>query len=269
VGTPQRRKDANITARSGMRVTQDIRLSYNYSHRSSENITQYKQGSVEQSMFWMGTGKKTAAYPFVDVSADWAGLERIHFISTVAKTVSLSSALSNKVRENWANSRDSVQSREYTRQWNPLLRVNISWKGDIDSQIGFNSSSTYSNTILQGTKSRSTDNRLTASVSYTIRTGFKLPLLFMRAVHLQNQTTFSMNLDYGKQKQESTQGGNDVYAPRAATSSWSIQPRMTYSFSNTVQGQGYVQFQQTQNDISKSKSRVFEFGIQVNIAIRG
>jgi cell surface protein SprA len=268
-GIPSRRSDANITARSGMRVTQDVRLAFNYGHRASETITQYRQGSVDQSMLWFGTGKKTSAYPFVDVSADWSGLEKFKFLSGFTKTVSLSSAISNKVQENWANSRDSVQSRAYTRQWNPLLRVNISWKGDIDSQIGYNSTSSYTNTIAQGTRSRSTDNRLTASVSYTIHTGFKLPLLFMRSIHLQNQTTLSMNVDYGKQKQEVTQGGNDIYAPTAATSSWSIQPRMTYSFSNTVQGQGYVQFQQTQNDISKSKSRVFEFGIQVNIAIRG
>jgi cell surface protein SprA len=265
---PTLRSDEKITARSGLRLTQDIRVAFNYSHDASENSSQSRLGSVEQTTFWLGT-KKTTAFPFMDVSVDWSGLERIKFLSSVTKTISLSSALSNKMREGWANSRSNVQSREYTRNWNPLLRANVSWKGDIDSQIGFTSSSTYSNQLLQSTRSRSTDNRLTASVSYTIHTGFKLPLLIMRSVRLQNQTTFSLNVDYGKQTQDATQTGSDDYAPRAATSSWSVQPRMTYSFSNTVQGQGYVQFQQTKNDINQSKSRVFEFGIQVNIAIRG
>lgn len=272
---PMTRKDDKITARSGLRVTQSVRMALNYSHDASETNSggtsgqTSRLGSIDQTMFWLGTNNKNTAFPFMDVSLDWSGLEKIKFLSSVTKTITLSSALSNKVKTNWSGSPGGVTSREFRRDLNPLIRANVSWKGDIDSQIGFTTTSTFTNQQAQGSRTRGTDNRLTASVSYTIHTGFRVPLLIMRPIHLQNQTTFSLSVDYGKQKTEQAQGQTNVFAPSLATSSWSVQPRMTYSFSNTVQGQGYIQFQQTKNDINQNKSRVFEFGIQVNIAIRG
>jgi hypothetical protein len=125
--------------------------------------------------------------------------------------------------------------------------------------------------VSTNTKNRTNEQTITATVSYTIRTGFRLPLLWLSALKLQNQTTFSLNGDYRSTKAEhTTEAGSDVYAPDSGSqTAWSVQPRMTYSFSNTVQGQGYVQIQQTKQTVTGSKTRTFEFGIQVNIAIRG
>lgn len=269
--SPLRQRGEEINARSGLRLTRDIRTTFIHRYSSSENISSSSTGSVEQSMFWLaGKGGSPTSFPFIDLTADWSGLERLAFLDGVTKSVSLTSSLSNKVRETWNNVKSNVQSRDYNRQWNPLLGVNVSWKRDIDSQVRYNTSQTFTEQVVSGTKSRQSDQQVTATVSYTIRTGFRLPLLFLSKLRLQNQTTFSVNVDYRSQKQERTESANsDTYGLTGATSSWSLQPRMSYSFSNTVQGQAYVQIQQTKNDITQSKSRLFEFGIQVNIAIRG
>jgi hypothetical protein len=89
----------------------------------------------------------------------------------------------------------------------------------------------------------------------------------MKSVRLQNQTTISINFDYTTSKTESET--NDVFITQQQQTSWSLQPRMTYSFSNTVQGQAHVMLQQTKDELTEQKTRLFEFGIQVNIAIRG
>ncbi len=44
---------------------------------------------------------------------------------------------------------------------------------------------------------------------------------------------------------------------------------MNYTFSSTVQGGAQVQYQQTKDKITDRGSRLFEFGINVSIAIRG
>jgi hypothetical protein len=273
---PIKRTGTDITARSGLRITRDIKATFNHAYRTSENIqvgasASSSTGQTEQTTFWLGkSAGDLKAYPFVDVSLDWGGLERYAYIEKVAQTVSLTSGLANKERSNWTGSSSNVQTKEYTRQWNPLLGVNFSWKGGIDSQIRYNTSQTFTNGVALGNRSRASDGQLTGTVSYSLKTGFRVPLLFMRAINLQNQTTFSLSLDYRTSKQEATHEANsDAYSTTAATSSWSVSPRITYTFSNTVQGQAYVQIQQTTNDVTNSKSRLFEFGVQVNIAIRG
>ncbi len=287
--SPQKRNDQTITARSGIRLTSNIRTTINYSNRESENIAEgnlsQSTGNREETTFWLGrkitfekdsagnpTNSKTegVALPFVDVSVDWSGFEKIGFIGKYMESASLASGYAGKVRENWAGSASSVEARDYTRTWNPLLGINLSWKVGLESQIRYNSSTTYQDGIRLKNRSRSSDQQITATVSYTIRTGFRLPVLWLSSIRLQNQTTLSLNGDYRTQKQERTlQANSDQFSTGAQTTSWSIQPRMTYSFSNTVQGQGYLQFQSTKDEVRDSGSRLFEFGIQVNIAIRG
>ncbi|MBU0509716.1 cell surface protein SprA [bacterium] len=269
ISTPAERRNEDFTARSGIRITKDIRSGFNYMHRTSQNISQLATGSVEQSVLWVGKDSDLQVFPFADITMDWSGLERIGFLSRVARSVSLTSSVSQKQRENWSGRSSNVTAREYTRQWGPLLGINFSWKGDIDSQIRYNTSKNFSEGVQQGNRSRSTDSQITGQVSYSIRTGLRLPLPFMSDLRLQNQTTFSLQADYRKQKQESADRPTSPYGLRAATSSWSLQPRITYSFSSSVQGQAYVQLQQNKDEIRESKNRLFEFGVNVNISIRG
>ncbi len=270
---PMRRKDQSFTGRSGIRFTPDIRTTLNYGYRTGENIQgTIPSGTIEKTEFWLA-GKKGSPtrFPFVDISADWGGLEKLPFLSRVAQSVALNSAVANKVTEQWSNRRAEIQQREHNRQWNPFLGVNFTWKGNIDSQVRYNTSSRFTEMVRTNTKNRTTEQTITATVSYTIRTGFRIPVLWLSTLKLQNQTTFSLNGDYRSTKAEhTTEAGSDVYTPdNGSQTAWSLQPRMTYSFSNTVQGQAYVQIQQTKQTVTGVKTRTFEFGIQVNIAIRG
>jgi cell surface protein SprA len=271
---PTRSQTQNYTARSGMRLPLNIRSSFTYNLRNTENIGSLTTGSTDQNVFWMGSDKKSPmVIPFVDVNLDWSGLEQYKLFSKIAKTVSLSTGLTNKVTEQWSGSASNITSRSYTRGWNPLLGVNISWKGDIESQVRLNVTNSFSRP-QSGNRERSGDQQVSATVSYTFHTGFKIPLYFMRPIHLQNQTTISMTGDYRSQKSERTENtdqgnGSLAYSTTQAQSSWSIRPQLTYTFSNTVQGQAFLGMQQTKNDMNGNKSRVFEFGIQVNISIRG
>ena len=266
-----KRSDHNLTGRSGIRFTQDIRSTFNYSFRTGESRsgTQAPNGTVEQTMFWIGGKGQPKRYPFVDVSMDWSGLEKFPFLSRVAQSVSLSSALSNKVSEQWTNSRGDVRQREHIRQWNPFLGVNFTWKGNVDTQLRYGRSNRFTDNIVALTYSRTSEQTISGTVSYTIRTGFRIPVLWLSSLKLQNQTTFSLNTDYRATVAEQAQDRVHYVKQSGSQTAWSISPRMTYSFSNTVQGQGSVSMQRIKDTVTNSKSSTFEFGIQVNIAIRG
>jgi cell surface protein SprA len=181
---------------------------------------------------------------------------------------SMTEEKSSKTTDTTGVRRLELDSREYSRQWAPLIGVDIGWKGGFDSNVRYNRDDQFREGSRTTGLSRTTNSSASATLSYSIRTGFRLPLLWLKAIRLENQTTFSMNFEYSTRKTE-TAGDNGIYAPREQTTSWSLQPQMTYSFSNTVQGQAHVMMQQTKDDITTNKTRLFEFGIQVQIAIRG
>ena len=118
-------------------------------------------------------------------------------------------------------------------------------------------------------KTRSNDQQIALSVGYTLRTGFRIPLPFLRKMRLTNQTNISLAFDYRSAKTETDAYGSGEFAVRSETSSWNLTPRLNYMFSNTVKGQIYMQMSANNDKIPPRKSNSFEFGVQVNVAIRG
>jgi len=271
VANPQTNDTKDFTARSGIRFSRDIRTSLSWSLRTSKNEAQTITGSNEQSFFWIADDNGILTeLPFPDVTVDWSGLERLPFISKAARTVSLNSGLSTRFKEDWKNDESNIEARNYTRQWNPLVGVNVSWLNGLESQFRINASNTLTEGVAQGLKQRAGTRGATGTVSYTMRSGFRLPILWFGSMRLENSTTFSLNLDYQTTINENTQSATkNNWTTRRDEVQWSVQPSMNYSFSNTVQGGARLQYQQTKDKITDKGSRLFEFGINVNIAIRG
>ncbi|MCB9357752.1 MAG: cell surface protein SprA [Calditrichaeota bacterium] len=269
---PTTGKTDDFGARSGIRISRDIRTSFTYNVRDSENrATTQRTGSYEQSAFWLSpkdSASTATVVPFPDVSVDWSGFERISFLSKATRSVTLTSALSSRAKDDWQNERSNVITRTYTRQWSPLLGVNVSWLNEIDTQVRLNAANTLTKAENQRSAQRSATRGANATVSYTMRTGFRLPILWFGSMRLQNQTTLALNVDYQTTKQERSNTGAK-FSTQQEQVQWSVQPRLTYSFSNTVNGGAQLQFQQTKDKVTDRGSRLFEFGINVSIAIRG
>ncbi|MCC6476933.1 cell surface protein SprA, partial [bacterium] len=268
-GTAQITESNDYTARSGIRLSQNIRTTLNWNLRNSKSIANTSNGSTDQTYFWLTDNKGIAtALPFADVSMDWSGLEKLPFLSKATRSVSLNSGLSSKFKETWNDRASNVTQKDYSRQWNPLIGVNLTWLNDMDTQVRINASNGYTEALATNNRSRTSSQGANATVSYALRTGFRLPIPIIGAMRLENQTTFSLNVDYQNSKSENSTGGG-AYVPQNEQVQWSLQPLMNYSFSNTVQGQAKVQYQQTHNKQTDQKSSMFEFGISVQIAIRG
>ncbi|MBL0061802.1 MAG: cell surface protein SprA [bacterium] len=269
-GQGTRNQTQDYTARSGIRLSRDIRTTYAWNMRNTVTETTTKSRALDQTYFWLADDNGvTTAIPLTDVTVDWAGFERLPFLSKVARTVSLTSGLSSRYKQDWSGNPLSITNRTYSRQWNPLVGVNVSWLNSLDSQLRINSSNTFAEATVTDNKSRGSTKGATATVSYTMRTGFRLPILWFGAMRLENSTTFSLNVDYSMTTQDKKDSGFTGWSPQRNEVSWSVQPRMNYTFSSTVQGGAQVQYQQTKDKITDRGSRLFEFGINVSIAIRG
>ncbi|MBU1707909.1 diguanylate cyclase, partial [bacterium] len=267
---PQLSKTEDYDLRSGFRVGQNIRVGLSHILRIASSISNANTGSRESTVFFTSSkGGDITAIPFFDWTFDWSGLSSFSLFRKVAESVSLNNALSNRVRENWTGSTSQITGKSYTQQWNPLIGFNIIWKHGVDSQIRYSSSNTFEDQVVSHRKVRSSEQQISLTVGYSIRTGFRIPVPFLKKFRLTNQTNISLAFDNRSSKSENTQISDGEFTVQSQSNSWNLTPRLTYTFSNTVNGQVYMQMSTNNDKIPPRKSRSFEFGVQVNVAIRG
>ncbi len=267
---PALSKNEDFDLRSGFRIGSDIRVGLSHALRITSSISNASTGSRESTVFFMSSkGGDITAIPFFDWTFDWSGLSSFILFRKVTESVSLNNALSNRVRESWQGSASQITGKSYTQQWNPLIGLNILWKYGVDSQIRYSSSSSFEDQVQTSTKRRSSEQQISLTVGYSIRTGFRIPIPFLNRFRLTNQTNISLAFDNRSSKSEYTPTSSGEFTVQSESSSWNLTPRLTYTFSNTVNGQIYMQMSTNDDKIPPRKSRSFEFGVQVNIAIRG
>ena len=256
----------NISLSSGIKLVKqmDVTLKYNRDQNRSETTTL----TGDQSESWFYSESKKKGFPIPEWSFRWTGLEKTKFIKNIAQRVSLDHNFSGRKQQSWQNADTNITRESYTKQFRPLLGLNISFKNKINMNVRYNWSEDVNLTRSGGSggqKNISSDLSLTASYSHS--GGFRLPLPFLKNKELKNnidvQITFSMNKNAGSQKlrdQDWTETKN--------TESWNFEPKMTYSFSRNVRGGMNFKIGKNKNK-SIGDTSIKEFGIHVNIVISG
>lgn len=284
-GVPRAENTTNIpsftttdtySGRSGIRFTRSISTTLDYSWRQTDTEQNNLRRSTDETKFWMGTDTDPTTLPFLNYNASWSGLEKIAFLGRATESITLSNALSSSLKEEKQTSADStgarqfkVQSRDYIRRWGPLLGIDVTWKGGIGSSIKFDKEDGFKDAVATKQRTVTKKSGVSVTMSYVLNTGFRLPLLWMSAIRMQNRTTFSMNFDYRNSEMSATQSNSDALTLREKSTSWSLMPRIDYSFSDTVNGGAQVTMNTNKNEMTNQTNRLFEFSIQVRIAIRG
>ncbi|RMD88266.1 MAG: hypothetical protein D6813_12365, partial [Calditrichaeota bacterium] len=80
--------------------------------------------------------------------------------------------------------------------------------------------------------------------------------------------TFTLSNVVTEQKRGQIDDPNVKFEEQDRTDRWSLTPRITYSFSNRVRGGAFLEVGTT-NSKRIGKTKIQEFGIDINIAIRG
>jgi len=210
--------------------------------------------------------------------ARWPGLS---VLSKITNNVNISSTYSKKETINIDELRnsptyiDTFRSNNKTFKINsitiqetfPQISIDVSWKGNI------NQSFSYINThALNRSPSKDllTNNQtFTSNINYVKRGGFKLPLWFLKNKKINNEVRFatifnltnssSFEINYNNGKKEKPKKTNE-------RSSWSVEPRIDYSFTTRVTGGLFFKYEST-DDMTTGKIIRFAGGFTVNITI--
>ncbi|MDP8208194.1 MAG: cell surface protein SprA [Candidatus Electryonea clarkiae] len=267
---------------SGVDWTTRITSGLNYTVRMQRSTSQQVTGGVTKSGFYTYKDDEVSLKKF-DVpnwSLRWGGIEQLGPLSKIAQSISFDHSYSGTFSEDWierivtisdtvaAKKVREINRRQYEKSFNPLGKLNITWKYRISTTIGYNQSERVSEDPKNGSKSRDTSRSITLNASYTRKTGFRVPLPIwpFKGRRFNNETTFSLGYDQSNSRSEKQQEGFK-FEQTQEQSSWSATPNINYTFSKTVTGGIRYKYGETKS--STFTTTYQEFGINVNISIRG
>jgi hypothetical protein len=256
-----------------LNMARDVRINLDYDFRKTKNLGSTNNGSTEQTHFFILNRSQVKATDFflLNWNLSWAGLERTPVFQNLAQSVSFDNAFNGTRNDQWTGTESNITRTEYTRSFNPLAGFTINWKGGINSSIRYTLSQTLSDQITGGTgKTYTTQTGLTAQVTYSRQSGFRIPLPFwpFKNRRFSNQTNFTLQFNMTSNRQEGSIGEAGALQENSRQDSWSVSPRIDYTFSNTVTGG--IHFETGVNkDKIQGRSTFMDFGVSVNIAIRG
>ncbi|MCH8927268.1 MAG: cell surface protein SprA [Candidatus Marinimicrobia bacterium] len=282
VAENRKSENTNITAKSGLNISRNLTVNFSYGQNERKSRTSASNLNITKSRDFFPLGELgNEGIPFPTWNVRLSGLEKISFFSKIAKTVSLEHGFSGKENEKILetivltnDSRiDSISSevtgKNYSKSWQPLVGLNLNLKGDVSVTIRYNSSSSISNFfgIRDGTQIINTSN-LSVTANYSRRGGFRLPIFFFRDFKLDNQVTFSLNYNRGKNLTRSRTGPTtNEFATINKSNRWTLQPQMNYSFSSKLNGGVFFEIGKTETINGTTSFQ--DFGLTVNITIRG
>lgn len=270
----------NYSLSSGLDLGRNFNITLRFEHDQRKNESTTKTGSTSDS--WMRFSKASGqadqgGLPFPEWTINVSGLERVNPFNKVASSLSLSHGFGGKRTQTWRDSPGNITDEDFSLNFRPLIKVNLSWKNGMVSTFQYNKttgdrptyifSSEENAQIEQGSQiTRNTD--ISFTTTYSKQSGFRLPIPFLKNKELRNSVDLSITFlrSISETAQRRSGIGGEVGGQK--TTRWSFSPRMTYSFSNRVRGGAHFEIGQT-NSLLSGKTNIKELGIDVNISIRG
>lgn len=261
-------ENRSYRAGSGLTLGRAFDVGLTYNHNEQRNETTQISGSFSDS--WLNFNKFDM--PFPEVTVRISGLEKIPLFNNIFRTVSLSHGFSGQRDVTWNREPDNVTQESFTTNFRPLGKLDLNFNNGITGNIQMNRSVTLSRSKAVGSgANRTTRADISLTATYAKQSGFKLPIWPFNKGELKNSIDFNLTFtksDVVTERSIAQVDGEDQFDVQDRTNRWAFRPSLTYSFSNRVRGGAFFEVGSTDSERA-GKTSVQEFGIDVNIAIRG
>ncbi len=169
----------------------------------------------------------------------WDGLEKLPFLSSIAKRISLDHAYTANYNEGWKLNRDGaeeIQTQKIEYGFSPLAGLNISfgevWSGNLIGNIKYGTRTSYD----LGITTNNINETFTRDIGFTMqysKTGFEIPLF---GVSLKNDIEISLSYNQAKNSIVRFEMNNfsEEGIPQDGTTRVTLEPRIKYILSAKV-----------------------------------
>jgi hypothetical protein len=272
---PGIKNSKNIAGNLNFDIIQNLSSSfkYNYAKDRTQNNQQTNE-NVASTYFFMGDDPDNNQKSWYEFVPDWqlrlTGVENWFFFKKYANTIQLEHARTGKANETVRY--DGVEKIKtawgYSNNYSPFLGININTKWGITTSIRYSKSTIYSYTVT-GADNKSLRSGIDVTMSFSKSTGFRIPLPFLKNKRLKNEMQFSLSVGTNNDVSFSKRQGfeQEGFVEQEKNSSLKFRPSVTYKFSQKVNGSMFFEYSSSENKRT-GKYSYFEFGVNVNIAIR-
>ncbi|MGC9365038.1 MAG: cell surface protein SprA [Fidelibacterota bacterium] len=257
--------NSDASLRSGIKITNNINTSLSYSQNMSWSKSQgnFNRNLTRDYITFDNSGKEGIPFPGWTLSI--SQLEKIKFLSKVFTKLSLDHGFTGKESVVYRNG--EIQNSSYKLYFQPLVGLSMQFKNNISSSLRVSGGKSITNQP-NGGASLVTDQSINASMNYQKKGGFTIPLPFLKNKRLENNINFTMAFDYSSSKTEQRNDAVSDFKPTNSNTTWKIEPRISYSFTQKVTGGIFFSYSESKN--ARTGKRITRNGgFDVNIAIRG
>jgi cell surface protein SprA len=258
-----RTRNLRWTLKSGIKITSSLQAGLDYNF--SDNLNQSSQSTQTVSRTAFVSDQK--GIPFPTWSLSWQGLEKTKYISKYLKSLRLSHSYSGTQDDSYTESK--LSSSKLTKNFRPFLGISISMKNGITGNVQYNNTSTLTTTVKGNSLASRTKQQassISVSGSYSKRGGINLP--FMKNKKLDNNLDFKLSFESSNSEDFSATTLTSRYTNTRSQKSWSLEPRVDYSFSTSVNGGCYLKLGQSKN-FQLGTTKTTAFGINCVISLAG
>ena len=261
---------------SGLNFASGIVMKFSFVNKETISLQNGGQETINKTLSLIPFGDRgndsfpgldKTKIPFPNWDINWSGLQKLPILNKLFNSVSLSHNFRGELASTEQDG--SSKSENYTHQFSPLVGINMRTKNknsiSINSRIS--QTLTINNNIQTGSTERNFSNAITSDLSYSRQGGFNIPIFFFRDFPIDNDISFNLRMSYDTNVKSTITLTGDSSVLQKSTS-LSIKPEITYSFTRWVNGGVHFDYIFTDN-MSTGKRTEKDFGFSIKIKIQG
>jgi cell surface protein SprA len=184
-------------------------------------------------------GNFTKYIPRPNWRITWDGLEKLPFLSSIAKRISLDHSYTSTYNEGWKLNRDGaeeIQTQKIEYGFSPLAGLNLTfgqvWAGNLIGNLKYGTRTSYD----LGITTNNINETFTQDIGFTFqysKSGFEIPLF---GVSLKNDIEISLSYNQAKNSIVRFEMNNfsEEGIPQDGTTRVTLEPRVKYTLSAKV-----------------------------------
>ncbi|MEA1987546.1 MAG: hypothetical protein U9N76_08680, partial [Candidatus Marinimicrobia bacterium] len=261
--TLSKRITQQMSLRSGLKITKNMKASLDFKYDISNS---FSNGAIQKkigvSYFPLGE-KGSDGFMMPSWNLSWNGLEKVKILDKVFTNLSITHGFKGGKSISFRDT--SEQGSQYTQNFSPLAQLNMTFKGNIRSNIGISKNTNISNSSGE-TRHRISENA-NMSISYSYSGGLNIPIPFFKDINMTNNITLTINGSYGRSYENKYTEANTEEGFNK-NSNWKVKTDLNYQFTKNINGSAFFSYGATENIRSGSRDTK-DYGLKVNIRISG
>ncbi len=208
-------------------------------------------------------------FPIFNWNINWSGVEKLFFLDKIFRTISFQHTFNGDYNASYKDA--ELLTWGYSRNFSPFFGFTAKTNHKNPYTFRLN----YIRTLYITNSGTSTEQKhtkqLNGRIDFNRTGGLRIPIFFFRDFNIENDINFGVDIIYDNSETLMTSviiDDDSDFNQQDLSKTWSVKPRISYSFTNYITGDFYFNYIYTENNTTGSTEER-DLGFNVRIKIKG